>query len=331
MATTVVPTFQVFVNGHGPFTFLFDTGAAYTLVSSKVVAAARLPVVFDRNGHRDVVAVNAIRIGGATLGDIWAIHDDDFGVDGIIGFRAFGKLNVLFDFPGRQLKVARLPIALANSFELPYLTPMNVPTVPIQIGARAVRVLIDTGDDAYGLEMRSEELAGSAFVHPPIAAENVLNGATEQPTRITTLADRLTLGPVHADAAVVAINDGLPVGDLGYEVLRQFRFEFEPGRQVVVFQSLFQGDSFLVPASRSPGFVIRFDGSGRVSRVLPGSAAERAGMLAEDEILTVDGQPPQTQNPRTWDALLESGATLAVRWRHAGTPHEATLAIEELR
>ena len=325
------PYFQAYVNGHGPFTFLFDTGAAYTLVSSKVVAAAGLPVVFDRQGHRDVVGVSAIRIGGATLKGIWAIHDDDFGVDGIIGFPAFGMVNVLFDFSNRQLRVAHSPIALANSFELPYAAPLNVPTVPVQIGTRTIAVLIDTGDDAYGLEMRSEELAGASFVHPPIAAESVLNGSSEQPTRITTLADRLTLGPVHADAAVVAINDGLPVGDLGYDVLRQFRFEFEPRRQVVVFQPVFQGDRFSVPTGRSPGFAIGFDGRGKVSHVLPDSAAEVAGMAAGDEILTIDGAAPQTYSPRTWDARLESRTPLTVRWTHAGTMHEATLPIDELR
>ena len=59
------------------------------------------------------------RIGGATLKDIWAIHDDDFGVDGIIGFPAFGMVNVLFDLSGRQLRVRALahrPCQTALSF-----------------------------------------------------------------------------------------------------------------------------------------------------------------------------------------------------------------------
>ena len=190
----------------------------------------------------------------------------------------------------------------------------------MQIGTRTAQVLIDTGDDAYGLEMRSEELAGVSFAHPPIAAESVLNGASEQPTRITTLADRLKLGPVHADAAVVAINDGLPVGDLGYDVLRQFRFEFEPKRKVVVFQPLFQGDSFLVPASLSPGFVMRFDGSGK-GQPRDTRFCGREGRHGRRRRDPGDRRrtAPGPTNPRSWDARLESRAPLTVRWRTGHT------------
>ncbi len=325
------PYFKVYINGHGPFTFLFDTGAAYTLVSSRVVEMARLPVVFDRDGQRDVVNLHAIRIGGATLRDVWAIHDDNFGVDGIIGFPAFGLTNFLFDFSNRQLIVSATPIELTHSFELSYESPFHVPTVPMTIGGRSVPVLIDTGDDAYGLELRGEELAGAAVTHAPVAAENVLNGATVQSTRVTTLSGPVILGPLRADSAVVAINNDLPIGDMGYDVLRQFRFEFEPKRRVVVFSPIAEGGRFLVPAKRGPGFSIAFDGSGRVSGVLAGSAAQAAGMAAQDQILTIDGKAPQFYTPRMWDERIETGTPLAVLWLHEGVQSEARLTIQELQ
>ena len=54
------PYFQVYVNGKGPFTFLFDTGSSYTLVSDRVVEAARPAVAFDRGGERDVVRLESV-------------------------------------------------------------------------------------------------------------------------------------------------------------------------------------------------------------------------------------------------------------------------------
>jgi hypothetical protein len=47
-------------------------------------------------------------------------------------------------------------------------------------------------------------------------------------------------------SAAVAINDDLPIGDLGYEALRQFLFEIDPARRTVTFEPLFRGKVFRI-------------------------------------------------------------------------------------
>lgn len=325
------PYVQVYVNGRGPFTFLIDTGASYTVVSSRVVAAARPHVMVDRNPpDRDVVRLATMRIGGVTLEHVWAVQDDNFDVDGILGFRSFGLANVLFDLANRELRVSATPFDLPGSFELPYDPFRYVPVIPLGIGGRTVPILIDTGDDAYGLEIRRSELGDARVEHPPIAAGRVINGANEQPTAVTTLSDRVTLGPVHAEAAVIGVNDSLPVGDIGYDVLRQFRVAFDPRRHVVSFQPLFSGDRFDIPANRSIGFSFSF-GEERVTMVRAGSAAEQAGMTAGDTLVSIGGQPVRGFNPRRWDALIRGNASIAVRWRRAGREREDMFPIREIR
>jgi hypothetical protein len=245
------PYFQVYVNGHGPFTFLYDTGAAYAMVSSKVIDAVKPTVVFDRGGRRDVVELDRIALGDVTLTKVWAIHDDNFGIDGIIGFPTLGVSNVLFDFSRREILVSTKPIPMTDSFTLPYESPLNVPTVPLRLGDRTVRILLDTGDDAYGLELKPDELGNSAVEHLPTPAATVLNGAHKQQTSITTLKDPVYLGPVSARHAEIPINASLPVGDLGYDALRQFRFQLDPKQHVVLFEPLFEGKEFSVAISRS--------------------------------------------------------------------------------
>jgi hypothetical protein len=49
----------------------------------------------------------------------------------------------------------------------------------------------------------------------------------------------------------IAINASLPVGDLGYDSLRQFRFQLDPKQHVVIFEPLFEGKEFSVAISRS--------------------------------------------------------------------------------
>jgi hypothetical protein len=244
------PYFQVYVNGRGPFTFLFDTGAAYTTVSSKVVEAARTPVIVDRK-RRDVVSLDRLQLGTVTLHDVWAIEDDSWGVDGIIGFPTLGNVNFMFDLSKRQLLVSKKRIPMGRSFALPFEAPFNVPTVPVQIGGRTVPILLDTGDDAFGFEVRSSELGYAAVERPPTAGPTVSNGATKQTTRTAVLKDPVRLGPVEAHHADIAINDDLPVGDFGVDVLKQFRFQIEPGKRQIEFEPLFAGKQFSTKVARA--------------------------------------------------------------------------------
>ncbi|HLO21577.1 MAG TPA: aspartyl protease family protein [Sphingomicrobium sp.] len=314
------PYFQVYVNKKGPFTFVFDTGASYTVVSSRVVAAANTPVAFDRNGDRDVVEISDLSVGGVQLKDLWAIHDDAFGVDGVLGFRAFGKANLLFDLKARQLLVSHAAIRLPRSFELAFDAPHNIPRVPVRIGSRLVPILIDTGDDAYGLELRPDDLGDAATEHPPAAAGSVLNGAKVQSTQVTILRDPIGLGPTRADHAVIGVNADLPESDFGYDVLRQFRFVIDPPAQVVRFQPRFRGDLFVVPPTLSAGFTMQFDGSGRVKDVVSNSEADRAGLRLGDQIVAVAGIASKSLTPRSWDRLLVPSHDLDISWIHAGQP-----------
>lgn len=312
------PYLTVFVNGKGPFTFLYDTGAAYTVVSSKIVRAASTPVMFDRHGQRDVVLLSRLLVGGVALASIWAIHDDgNPGIDGILGAPAFGTASVLFDLAARELRVSRSRIDLPGSFELPYESPFNVPTVPVNIGSRKVPILIDTGDDAYGLELRPEELGNAAVEHPLVAAASVLNGTNVQATKTTIMADPISLGPTRSDHAVVAVNADLPVGDLGYDVLRQFRFVIDPQAKVVRFQPRFAGSRFAVPPTLSAGFTLKFSGNGLVKGVSSGGEAQRQGLLPGDLLLSINGVPAKSLTPRVWDHLLARGGELSVRWMHS--------------
>lgn len=325
------PYLRVFVNGKGPFTFLYDTGASYSVVSSKVVEAAATPIVFDRGGERDVVSLSTLTVGGVSLGGIWAIHaDDNPGIDGILGAPAFGTANVLVDLRWRELLVSKSTIDLPGSFEVPYKSPFNVPTVPVAIGARSAQILIDTGDDAYGLELRPDELGDAALEHAPAAASSVLNGTRVQATSTTTLRDQIRLGPLHADHATIAVNADLPVGDFGYDVLSQFRFVIDPQRHVLRFQHRSGGSRFAIPPTLSAGFTLAFGGDGAITDVISGTGAARAGLRPGDRLLSVNGIPAGSLNPRAWDRLLESGRALQVRWIHSGTPRSGRWKVRAI-
>jgi hypothetical protein len=321
----------VFVNGKGPFTFLYDTGSSYTIVSNRVVDAARPTTIVDRKRHRDLLELDQIQVGGVALEKVWAINDDSFGVDGILGFPAFGEANVLIDMNSRKLTVSELPIELNHSFSLPYEAPFNVPTIPVTFGSRTVQTLIDTGDDAYALEMKGTELQGVRFTQPPVIAGSVMNGANLQEARVAKLEDPVRLGPCVAYEGVIAINDDLPIGDLGYEVLRQFTIVIEPRKSEVAFQPVFTGNHFDIPGKRSIGFTVSFIGEHIVTGVVPDSAADRAGLKKNARVLSIGHIAADAVTPKSWDQMLRTQRTIKVRWMADGRLRSATLPVKTLR
>jgi hypothetical protein len=223
-------------------------------------------------------------------------------------------MNILFKLRERDLLVSEEPIPLPGSFALPIELVRNLPTVPVEIGQVQVPMLIDTGDDAYAWEVRTQDLKSATLAHPPLPVGPVINGARSQQTLISTLATTVNLGPVVIDRAVVGINDDLPVPDFGVDFLSEFNIEFEPKRMIASFQPLSPTSGTKIKGSLSPGFTLRFDDAGTVSDVVPDSPADQYGMRPGDKILAVDGRPIQAYKPRNWDEALVKGKHLKVRW-----------------
>ena len=325
------PYMRVNINGQGPFTFLFDTGSPCTIVTSKVIKAARLPVTVDRGGYHDLVRIKEMKVSGVTIKDVVAVRDDDYGVDGVFGFKVFGDMNVVFELQSRQLLVSPEPVPLPGSFELIYELPHNIPVIPVIVGADQVATLIDTGDDAYAWEVRTEDLKGATLAHPPSPAEQVLNGANASQTAVSTLESMVHVGPLTIEHAVVGINDALPVPDFGVDYLKDFNIEFNPKLMTVAFQPLSASAGTKISGNLGVGFTLHFDDKGTVQNVVPGSAAEQRGMHSGDKILSVNGRPIHGVNPRTWDAALATGKPLAVRWLEGTKERTDDFEVKEQR
>ena len=95
----------------------------------------------------------------------------------------------------------------------------------------------------------------------PISRVDLSRASGLQPSTISAIAEELLAEGWIREGAVVqgargrpstmlAVNDDLPIGDLGYDALRQFRFQIDPVHHTVTFQPLFRGKVFRIALGR---------------------------------------------------------------------------------
>lgn len=327
------PYVRVFVNGRGPYTFLFDTGSNVTIVSSKVAREAALTIVSAVPGHHRIAKAREVDAGGVRMRDYFTVIADGDDLDGILGFNAFGKNALTFDLRRRTLVVGSRPNLLPGAFWLPYTLRAYLPNVELSIDGRRLPTLIDSGDDAYAWEGTSSDLRGLLFDSTPVGSGTVYNGQTgATDTHITSVDGTLRLGPAYARRPAVAINESLPLPDIGVDVIEQFVMEFDRVRQRVAFEPLFSGRQFAVPGFLTCGLGVSFrEPVRRVKGVLAGTSPAKAGMRAGDVIASIDGRDARGVTYREWDELIRSRAPVAIAWKHGGRARSATFRVLELR
>lgn len=327
------PYVKVFVNGRGPYTFLFDTGSSVTTISSQVAREASAHVISHVPGHHAIVKLGELRAGDISMRDYYAVIADGDDVDGILGFNSFGKKYLTFDLGRRTLVVGSRPTLLRSAFWMPYRLSLHLPMIELAIDGRRLPTLIDSGDDAYAWEATSSDLRGLLFDSTPVESAIVYNGQTGATrTKITSIDGTLEMGNVYAARPAVAINESLPLPDIGVEVMQQFVMEFDRVHQRVGFEPLFVGREFLVPGERTCGLAISFRRPVRYVRdVLPAMAPARAGVEVGDTIARAGGKDARSLTFREWDEMLRHRAQITLTWSGGGASRSATFPVVELK
>jgi predicted aspartyl protease len=173
---------------HAPATFLVDTGAEYSVVSSRLAAHLSLPT--EKRGSRDFADDVTLTIGNVTLEHqrvmvmpFTTFYDRGRAIDGLIGHDLFARFVVGIDFTGKavtvwqptQFRAAKAAVVVPIEFagRLPV-----IPSVFHLSDGRALkaRLMVDTGAsqavilrypfaDQHGLL----DLAGKPSTAPSVA------------------------------------------------------------------------------------------------------------------------------------------------------------------
>jgi Aspartyl protease len=150
---------DVYLNGHGPYRFLLDTGGQTNQLESEVAMAIGLTAEFRvelatangkvvvPGGHVEEVEIGGIRIPGQEflVGPIDVVHVLDSTIRGVLGQEFLGKFDYLLDIRNHTLILGI--IAPAGGSRLPLQTIEGRIAMPTNHG----RLILDSGIDTMVL------------------------------------------------------------------------------------------------------------------------------------------------------------------------------------
>ncbi|NKB88460.1 MAG: PDZ domain-containing protein [Acidobacteria bacterium] len=353
---------QLSINGSRPLRMVLDTGAPMILVPQESTAATlglgdSQRIMVGGGGDGDMIPADLSQGVSATLGPLQISNANVLvgpgkdvlgGLDGAFGGSVFQNAVVEIDFEAEVVRFhppvsfeydgAGREVALGVS---PYGQPYLV-DIPVEVVGRdeiLAKLHLDTGrSSALQLWMDSPS-AGYATVES-IVGWGVSGPESASVGRVASVElGGLRLESIPAgfkpDAPLARMAPGLRLdGAIGVEALRRFRLfvDYRGGR--AIFE---KGDRYavpfpynttgVVPAPWAPG-----ESSMTVAWLVPGSPAERAGMMRGDEIITIDGSSlselPLTRIFTVWES--GAGTSITLRVRRAGEDFDVTLTAREL-
>jgi predicted aspartyl protease len=235
------PVVETYINGHGPYSFLVDTGTTSKLIiSPRLAANLKLKGVGTRQISDakqnsvivgSVVSVDSIEVGGVQFAPRTALvtplqRAGRSVFQGILGFDLFRDRLLTLDFRRHKLLLDKgnLPPA-ADANVIPFQSKNGIPVVTIIVNSQAIEAAIDTG--ATGVMLPESVAKTLQFVEPPTLLPRAETLVDQFDVRGARLTSDIRLATFDFEQPFVAISPAVPVVNLGADVFADFRVTFD--------------------------------------------------------------------------------------------------------
>lgn len=350
---------NVTVDGHGPYTFVLDSGGDY-IVTPEVAAAVaarssgelRLRGVGSGTEGASFARIDSLEVGKAVVRDQYALVlpiATSFGaaegmrIDGMLGYQFLARFLTTIDYAGSKLTLtmpSALPAAAPGAAAMQFFLDGTIPRINVNVGDVTVSAEVATGNRA-GLVLSSPFLAA----HPAIAvlaktAPGVTGFGIGGPSyaRLGRVPS-IQIGPYQVSNSIGLFStskegglaDPFNPANIGGALLSRFDCTFDYAHQQLL---LTKNAQFAGPFSydRSGLFLIDQNGAYTVLSVMPGTPGAGAGVTQGDVIVEVNGVAASTESLAALRSQLAaaSGTVVRLRLRNAqNAVRDVTLTLQD--
>lgn len=348
----------VLVDGHGPYTFVLDSGGDYivspdvaAVLQSKSAGSLQLQGVGSATEGAAFARLTSIAIGGAVVRNQYALvlpiatgfgMGEGMKIDGMVGYQLLARFLTTIDYANSKLTLAMPsagPATAPNAAPIPFYIDGHIPRIAATVGGVTTSAEVDTGNRG-ALDLSAPflathpALAALAKTPPGVTGFGVGGPAYARLGRMPTL----QIGPYlipnvitsFDSASAGAFADPFNPANIGGAVWRRFDLTLDYAhQQLLLAKNGAFGEAFTY--DRSGLFVIDAEGAYTIVSVMPSTPAATSGLAKGDVILTVNGTPASNLTLAGLRALLSGAAGTIVRMsvRTGGTARDLTLKLAD--
>ncbi len=343
--------------GQGPYRFILDSGCSHSIIDEKLAEKLGLPqrsVFPDSQDHpslRKVVAGDYAVMGNHITGGLFqALPLDDMSkdagkeIDGLLGYDFIQRFVVEIDYAKQTVLLSDPqgyqpdPSAKALPISLSMGTPSIQTTlqgehgdpIPIwltvDIGAGASVILNDAFARTYQISrLSSRTMPSGGFI--------ISGSDTQTRGRMTSL----SMGPFTIAGPIVTYADAFmrgrnPGGALGAGIWQKFKLVLDYSDREIYLTPI--ADLSQPETSFHAGFSCDPDPNDskifRVSKVLTGWPADKAGIKPGDILQSLNGKDIKTLSPQEMKAIVGSGQSYVITVLRGSDSLSFTLQPENL-
>lgn len=335
------PVVEARVNGKGPFRFFLDTCAGGMVVDASLARELDLPEtgrtrIGDPTDSRRIdaaaVRIDSLTLAGAEFHDLPAVAWDRSKLysaadapRGVIGFPVFRDCLLTLDYPASTVTIAPGALPACDGREIvPITIERDIPSIALTVAGHTMSAHVDSGSMG-GLNIPERLAEGLKFKSPPEVVGRARTVSSEFDVKRAVLEGAVTLAAHSFENPEVSLNGALPSPVVGTQFLSPFRVTFDQANARARFERTGAANAAPAAPRRTIGAMMRPAPEGMlVDKVIPGGAAEKAGLRAGDLITRVNGRPISDFSPADLRAAFTGEAPAKLEVKRAGE----TLTIE---
>lgn len=335
---------EVRIKDSGPYSFILDTAAGLSVIDKSLAEKLELSKVGDAqvgdataNANRaaPLYKLEQLQVGGASWAggaivgmDLSELFDNEPDRPaGILGIALFADCLLTLDYAHQRvvLEPGALPEPDGKQV-LPCSYARGLPAVKVELAGKPLELTIDCGaSTSLALD---ESLKGSIPLASELTPVSIAKRMNSEATMQDALAaGDLVIGSTRIQAPRVAFAGTRSV--VGFDVLRYLELTFDRKNERLRLRS--ETTSIKQAGRIFTGFGTKYeDGKRRVRWVLPGLAADKAGVKVDDEIVSIDGKPNAEWKRTQIAERLEKPGKLMLELKRGGEMVTATLELAPL-